>query len=80
MGFSRDTFYRYQEAAETGGVGQLVNKSKRGPNVKNRIDPINEEAVKALALDKPAWGKVRASNELRRFTNEVISSFGDIKF
>lgn len=56
MGFSRDTFYRYQETVETGGVDQLVNKSKRGSNVKNRIDPVIEEAVKALALDKPAWG------------------------
>ena len=35
MGFSRDTFYRYQEAVETGGVDLLVNRSKRGPNTKN---------------------------------------------
>lgn len=66
MGFSRDTFYRYQEAVETGGVDQLVNRSRRGPNPKNRIDPLIEEAVRALALEKPAWGQVRASNELRR--------------
>ncbi len=66
MGFSRDTFYRYQEAVENGGVDQLVNKSKRVPNIKNRIDPVIEEAVKALAIDKPAWGQTRASNELRR--------------
>jgi transposase InsO family protein len=66
MGFSRDTFYRYQEAVENGGVDQLVNKSKRGPNTKNRVDPTIEEAVKALAIDKPAWGQTRASNELRR--------------
>jgi molybdenum-dependent DNA-binding transcriptional regulator ModE len=33
MGFSRDTFYRYQEAVEQGGVEALVNKSKRGPKV-----------------------------------------------
>lgn len=66
MGFSRDTFYRYQEAVETGGVDQLVNKSKRGPNFKNRIDSMIEDAVIALAINEPAWGQVRASNELRK--------------
>lgn len=66
MGFSRDTFYRYQQAVEEGGVEQLVNKSKRGPNVKNRIDPLIEKAVVDLAIENPAWGQVRASNELRR--------------
>lgn len=66
MGFSRDTFYRYQQAVEEGGVEQLVNKSKRGPNVKNRIDPLIEKAVVDLATENPAWGQVRASNELRR--------------
>lgn len=66
MGFSRDTFYRYQQAVEEGGVEQLVNKSKRGPNVKNRIDPLIEKAVLDLAIENPAWGQVRASNELRR--------------
>lgn len=66
MGFSRDTFYRYQEAVEQGGVEALVNKSKRGPNVKNRVDPTIEDAVVKLAIDQPAWGQTRASNELRR--------------
>jgi molybdenum-dependent DNA-binding transcriptional regulator ModE len=32
MGFSRDTFYRYQNAVEEGGVDALLNKSKRGTN------------------------------------------------
>lgn len=66
MGFSRDTFYRYQEAVEKGGVEALVNKSKRGPNVKNRVDPTIEDAVVKLAIDQPAWGQTRASNELRK--------------
>ena len=43
MGFSRDTFYRYQNAVEEGGVDALINKSRRKPNVKNRIDPTIEE-------------------------------------
>ncbi len=66
MGFSRDTFYRYQNAVEEGGVESLINKSRRKPNVKNRIDPTIEDAVIKLAIDEPAWGQVRVSNELRK--------------
>ena len=66
MGFSRDTFYRYQNAVEEGGVESLINKSRRKPNVKNRIDPLIEDAVIKLAIDEPAWGQVRVSNELRK--------------
>jgi transposase InsO family protein len=65
MGFSRDTFYRYQNAIEEGGVEALLNKSRRGPNRKNRVDPVIEDAVVKIATDEPAWGQTRASNELR---------------
>ena len=65
MGFSRDTFYRYQNAVEEGGVEALINKSRRGPNRKNRVDPVIEEAVVKIATDEPAWGQMRASNQLR---------------
>ncbi len=35
MGVSRDTFYRYRELADEGGVDALVNRSRRAPNLKN---------------------------------------------
>lgn len=66
MGFSRDTFYRYQHAVEEGGIDALLNKSKRGPNIKNRVDPVVEDAVVKIAIAEPAWGQQRASNELRK--------------
>ena len=66
MGFSRDTFYRYQKAVEEGGVDALVNRPKNGPNLKNRIPVEIEKNVVALAIDNPAWGPVRTSNELRK--------------
>ncbi len=31
MGVSRDTFYRYQELAEEGGIDALLNRSRRVP-------------------------------------------------
>ena len=66
MGFSRDTFYRYKEAVDEGGVEALLEKSRRKPNLKNRVDPVIEKAVLKHALDEPAHGQTRASNELRK--------------
>jgi len=66
MGLSRDTFYRYKAAVDEGGVDALIDKSRRKPNVKNRVDELTEEAVVAYATEQPAHGQVRASNELRK--------------
>lgn len=66
MGVSRDTFYRYKEAVEDGGVEALLDRSRRVPNRKNRVDPKIEEAVIAYATAEPAHGQVRVSNELRK--------------
>lgn len=66
MGVSRDTFYRVKEAKETGGMEALLHKNRRIPNLKNRIDENIERAVLAFAVDNPAAGQVRVSNELRK--------------
>lgn len=66
MGFSRDTFYRYKAAVEEGGVNALFDKSRRQPNFKNRTDEVVEKAVIDLAIELPAYGQLRASNELRK--------------
>lgn len=66
MGVSRDTFYRYQEALENGGIDSLINANRRVPNIKNRVDEQTENAVVKHATDYPAYGQTRASNELRK--------------
>lgn len=66
MGMSRDTFYRYRDAVESGGVEALLDKSRRQPNLKNRVDEATEAAVVEYALEQPAHGQVRTSNELRK--------------
>ena len=45
MGVSRDTFYRCQTARDDGGVEALLEKSRRKPNPKNRVEPQIEQAV-----------------------------------
>lgn len=66
MGVSRDTFYRYQELVAEGGLENLIDKSRRGPNLKNRVDPATEQAVIRYAIEQPAHGQHRTSNELRK--------------
>ena len=51
MGFSRDTFYRYQSAVETGGVDALIDANRKKPNLKNRVEEATESAVVAFCLE-----------------------------
>ena len=66
MGVSRDTFYRYQELAAEGGIDALLDKDRRVPNLKNRVEDATEQVVKANAIEYPAHGQHRTSNELRK--------------
>ena len=66
MGVSRDTFYRYQELVEDGGIDALIEKTRRSPNIKNRVDYETEQAVQDYAVEHPAHGQHRTSNELRK--------------
>ena len=66
MGVSRDTFYRYKSAVEEGGVEALFDQTRRKPNAKNRVDEQTEAAVVAYAIEFPAHGQARTSNELRK--------------
>lgn len=66
MGFSRETFYNYKKAVDENGVEALLEKSRRKPNLHNRVDPEVESAVLKHALEEPSHGQTRASNELRK--------------
>jgi transposase InsO family protein len=74
MGVSRQHFYELKKSYEEGGLEALKEKSRRVPNAKNRVAPEVEEAVLAFAEEFPAYGQVRASNELRKRGVDVSPS------
>jgi Winged helix-turn helix len=75
MGYSRDSFYRFKNLYETGGEEALKEISRKKPVVKNRVPEHVEQAAIALAIDNPALGQKRASQELGQ-KGILVSSTG----
>ncbi len=64
--YQNNVAWLYHELAAEGGIDALVNQNRRVPNLKNRADEATERAVVEYAVEFPAHGQHRTSNELRK--------------
>jgi len=76
LGVSRQHYYDIKTAIQEDGVEGLIEKSRRGPRLGNRCSPEVEQAILDYCLEYPTHGQVRASNELKRKQNVIISPGG----
>jgi transposase InsO family protein len=76
-GCSRQHFYDIKKAYQEHGIEGLREKTRRKPCLKNRVAPEIEEAVVQIGFEYPAYGQLRASNELRK--KGILVSGGGIR-
>ena len=77
MGMSRDTFYRYKSAVEDGGVEALFERTRRKPNLANRVDQATEDASSfILVRSSVSAGRL----DVRRYTRGSIPAKVQARF
>lgn len=66
MGYSRDSYYRLKDLFDKGGILALQEKSRKKPNLKNRVDESVENSIIDMAYQHPFYGQLKAAEELKK--------------
>jgi hypothetical protein len=66
MGYSRASFYGFQELYDNGGAVALKEISRSKPIMTNRVNTEAAQAVVGMATEPPAYGQLRVSNALNK--------------
>ncbi len=77
MGYSRDSFYRFKRLYENGGEEALREISRKKPIIRNRVPEHVERAVIDMAIENPALGQIRVSQELLQ--RGIVVSAGGVR-
>ena len=77
IGVSRQYYYELRKAYQKQGEEALKEKSRKKPNLKNRVAPEIEKAVVSYGYQYPAFGQDRAANDLRQ--KGIVVSPGGIR-
>ena len=77
LGYSRDSYYRFEKLYRQGGEEALQEISRRKPILANRVDPAIEQAVLKMTIANPAYGQLRVSNELKK--QGILVSAGGVR-
>ena len=77
LGYSRDSYYRFEELYRKGGQEALREISRKKPILANRVDASIEQAVVEMAIECPAYGQLRVSNELKK--QGILVSAGGVR-
>jgi len=64
--YSRTHYYRIKKLYETKGIEGLKPKTKKKPNLKNRLSLEIEKQIISLSLNHPLFGQSRISIELAK--------------
>lgn len=68
---SRQHYYDIKKTLEEEGIDALVEKSKSAPRLANRVESSIEEQVLKFAHNKPTYGQLRVSNELKKINLSI---------
>jgi len=73
LNLSRQHFYDIKNIIEEEGVEGLLEKSRKGVRLGNRVSEVVEKQLLEYTIEHPTQGQTRVANELRKKGIEISS-------